>query len=71
MSCYLRHLGHILEQAGVAPQTKQERKRVDLAVREIVGSSGEKCPAVWKRVKALLQEPDGEEKLIDGLKRRF
>lgn len=68
MSCYLRHLGGVMQKAGVTPTTKEERRRVDRAVREIVGITDAKCPEVWKEVKKQLQEPAGEEKLAARLR---
>ncbi|MCL2337647.1 MAG: hypothetical protein FWC60_09530 [Firmicutes bacterium] len=71
MSCYLRHLGGVMEKAGVTPATKEERRRVDRAVREIVGIADAKCPEVWREVKKQLQEPAGEEKLVTGLREKI
>lgn len=70
MSCYLRHMGKVLDKAGLAPGTKEERKLVDLAIRDAVGMTGHKCNEVWKVVKARLQEPGGEESLVSELKVR-
>lgn len=71
MSCYLRSMKGVLEKAALTPSTKQERKEIDLVIRELVGSEGEKCPQVWQRVKAALREPGGEDKLAAALKERF
>lgn|GEM_PF-1488006 len=71
MSCYLRHLGGVMQKAGVTPATKEERRRVDRAVREIVGIADAKCPEVWKEVKKQLQEPAGEEKLAARLREKI
>lgn len=70
MSCYLRNLKGVLERAELTPGTKQERKETDLAIRALVGSEGEKCPQVWQRVKVLLQEPGGEDRLVMVVRER-
>lgn len=69
MTCYLRHLKDVLDQAGVSPGDKTERRQVDQAIRDIVGiqQTGIKCPEIWKQVKAYLQEPQGQQELIRGL----
>ena len=68
MSCYLRHLKKIIALAGVEPSGKEERKSLDLAVREIVGASGDlKCKEVWKITKEWLKQPDGEDRLVSLL----
>ena len=68
MSCYLRHLKKIIALAGVEPSGKEDRKYLDLAVREIVGASGDlQCNDVWKITKEWLKQPDGEERLISRL----
>ncbi|TEB06328.1 hypothetical protein [Pelotomaculum propionicicum] len=69
MSCYLRHLKPILSEAGLDLVTKEERKRIDLAVRDAVAMKKEdKCNEVWKEVKVLLQDPDKKQSLLTRLK---
>ncbi|MDA8335115.1 MAG: hypothetical protein M0Z41_09025 [Peptococcaceae bacterium] len=70
MSCYLRNLKGVLAKADLTPATKQERKEIDLAIRALVVSEGEKCPRVWQRVKVFLAEPGGEDRLVAVLKER-
>lgn len=68
MSCYLRHLKPIMREAGIEPATKEERKRVDLAIRSVVGKdSKEKCAEVWKEVKTWLQDADKKQVLVGAL----
>ena len=70
MSCYLRHLKPILGELGIEPGTKEERKRIDLAVRTVVGKSGaDKCNEVWKEVKAWLQDEGKKQSLLEALKK--
>ena len=69
MSCYLRHLKPLLGELGLDPVTREERKRIDLAIRDLVGKSKEeKCGEVWKEVKVLLQDPDKKHSLVKKLK---
>lgn len=71
MSCYLRHLKKVLDLAGVAPANKQERKAVDLAVREWAGVGDIPCNLVWKAVKEMIKEPAGEERLVADLRKKI
>ena len=41
MSCYLRHLKPLFGKVGITPETKEERKRIDLAIRTVVGKSAD------------------------------
>lgn len=68
MSCYLRHLKPLLSELGLEPEDKAGRREIDMAVRALVGKSGEKCPEVWKKVKVWLQDPEKKQSLITGLK---
>jgi len=45
MSCYTRHLGDLFAAAGIE-NTKENRKRADGFIREIIGMTGESCPVV-------------------------
>ena len=60
-----------MEKAGVTPANKEERRRVDRAVREIMGLPDTRCPEVWKEIKKVLQEPAGEERLVTGLRNKL
>jgi hypothetical protein len=66
MSCYLRHLGDVIDEAGIE-LTKENRKSVDHAIRRVVGKADCNCPEVWKEVKSWLSAGRREE-LIEGLK---
>jgi len=53
MTCYQRHMGPLFEELGL-PYEKDERRRVDDALRELFGLGGEAhCPEVWAAIKAL------------------
>lgn len=72
MSCYLRHLKKVINQAGVEPAGKEERKFLDLAIRDIVGASGDmKCNEVWKVAREWLKQPEGENILISRLQNKI
>jgi hypothetical protein len=70
MSCYLRHLGPVLSQAGIELKDKNIRKSVDQTVREIVGVTEGRCPEVWKQVKEWLKDPASEKRLVEELAAR-
>ena len=58
-----------LKEIDVEPQTKEERKHIDLMIREIIGKNKEdKCNEVWKEVKNWLNEPEKKQKLTQKLK---
>lgn len=50
MSCYLRHIKDILDEAGIAI-TVANRKQVDQAIHKIIGVAYKDCPATWKSIK--------------------
>lgn len=59
MTCYFRHLGLIFEKAGIVV-TKENKKRLDRIIHEMVGVEYKNCPAVWREVKsALLKDEEG------------
>ncbi len=57
MSCYLRHMKDVLDEAGIVV-TPANRKQVDQAVHKAVGVTYKDCPTTWKRVK---QDITGDE----------
>jgi hypothetical protein len=70
MSCYLRHMKDILEEADLHPHNRKERKEVDLAIRKVIGKEQkDKCNLVWKEVKIWLQNEEKKEKLVSELSR--
>ena len=50
MSCYLRHIQDILDEAGIV-LTKENRKQIDEAVHQAVGVAYKNCPVTWKTIK--------------------
>ena len=53
MSCYTRHLDHLLPSSP----TTEDRRALDGAVRVYLGMSGADCPQVWAAVKNRRDEP--------------
>jgi len=70
MSCYTRHLGDLFAAAGIE-NTKENRKRADGFIREILGMTGERCPVVWREAKTRLADPDKSLELADRLRQAF
>ena len=50
MSCYFRHMKDILDEAGISVSPSNKRQ-IDQAFHEIVGTSYKDCPATWKALK--------------------
>jgi hypothetical protein len=64
MSCYIRYMKDFLSDLDIEPQTKKERKEVDLAIRNAVGKkSTDKCNNVWKEVKIWLNDNEKKHEL--------
>lgn len=69
MSCYLRHMKDVLDEANLHPEGRNERKKIDLTIRRVVGmKADDKCNIVWKEVKLWLQDEDKKEELTSVLK---
>jgi len=53
MTCYQRHIGWLFEALDLEYE-KGNRRRVDDAIREVLGTPAEAhCPEVWSAIKAL------------------
>ena len=69
MSCYLRHMTDVLAEAGIQV-TKENRKQVDQAVRQAVGTASMNCSATWKEVKARISgDAAARQALVEELRR--
>ncbi len=68
MSCYVRHLGEVLADAGV-PDAPEERRRVHAIVQQITGERD--CPQVWRWVKAALADRAERELFVAALRERW
>ena len=64
MSCYIRYMKDFLSDLDIEPQTKEERKEVDMAIRSALGKkSTDKCNNVWKEVKIWLNDNEKKQEL--------
>ncbi len=61
MSCYFRHLKDVFSEVGIEV-TPGNRKQIDQAIHQIVGTNYKDCPATWRRLK--------EQIISDEQKRR-
>jgi hypothetical protein len=53
----------------IVPETKEERKEIDLAIREAIGKdASDQCNVVWKEVKIWLNNEDKKIELTNVLK---
>jgi hypothetical protein len=69
MSCYIRHMNDFLEDIDIVPKTKEERKEIDMAIREAIGKDSlDQCNVVWKEVKIWLNNKDKKIELANALK---
>ena len=57
MSCYLRHIKDILDEAGIEV-TPGNKKQIDQAIHHIASVTYKDCPQTWKKLK---QEITGDE----------
>jgi molecular chaperone GrpE (heat shock protein) len=68
VSCYLRHMKDVLDEAGIAV-TPTNRKQVDQAVHKAVGVAYKNCPTTWKKVKQdITGDEDKRRALIEQIK---
>ena len=68
MSCYLRHMKDILEEAGITVNPSN-KKQIDQAFHQIMGVGFKDCPATWKALKqTFLSDEQKRRDLIQKLK---
>ena len=71
MSCYTRHLGDLMVEVGIA-HTKENRKLIDLWLREILGySTTDECQLVWREVKRWLTDASLKQEMMRKLKQKL
>lgn len=68
MSCYFRHIGDILKEAGLEVN-RENKKLIDQKIHKFVGVPYKHCPETWKKVKEWLRNEENKKKLINYLKR--
>jgi hypothetical protein len=57
MSCYFRHIKDILEEAGIEV-TKDNKKKIDSIIHDLVEVEYKNCSPAWKAVKAHIKEDE-------------
>ena len=68
MSCYLRHMKDLIEEACVELKDKEDRKAVDKAIHSLVEVEYKDCSSTWKEVKKLKEDETFRKKLIEVIK---
>ncbi len=68
MSCYLRHLKDLLNEAGIEVKTGN-RKQIDQTIHQMVGVACKDCPTAWKRVKEELADEEKRPDFIEQLQK--
>ena len=68
MSCYFRHMKDILNEAGITVNPSN-KKQVDQAFHQIVGTTYKDCSATWKAIRqTYLVDEKKHKELIQKLK---
>lgn len=55
MTCYFRHIRDIFEKTGIEV-TKENKRKIDQVIHNMVGVEYKNCSAVWKEVKKRIAE---------------
>lgn len=62
-------MNEFLEDLGFKVETKEERKEIDLKLREAIGkTSTDRCNEVWKELKIWLSDDEKKSELKSQLK---
>ena len=68
MSCYFRHLKGIFDEAGIEV-TSGNRREIDQAIHQIVGSDYKDCPGTWQKLKQhIITDEQKRQDFIEKLK---
>ena len=67
MSCYFRHIGEILDEAGIEV-TPGNKKKIDQDIHQIVGITYKDCSSTWKRLKQEINTEQGRSDFVNKLK---
>ncbi len=72
MTCFVAHLKKkgYFDGLGIAV-TKENAKEIEQEISRIVGLRGEHCPAVWREMKAWLEDAKKKAVLERALKKKF
>jgi hypothetical protein len=69
MSCYLRHMKDVLEEAGVEI-TDRNKKDIDRIIHGMMDVEYKDCSPTWKKVREhITQDPQARERFILGLRK--
>jgi len=52
MTCYIRHLDEVFEDLGME-KNKENRRKLDLMIREKIKMKDADCSEVWARIKKI------------------
>ena len=67
MSCYFRHMKDILDEARITVSPRN-KKQIDQAFHQIVGTNYKDCPTTWKALKqTYLENEKKRNELIQKL----
>jgi hypothetical protein len=56
VTCYMRHMAWLFDAVGL-PDGKTERRRLDTALRQVLGTPDDAhCPEVWAAYKSLTDD---------------
>ena len=67
MSCYFRHIKDMFEEAKIVV-TPENKKQIDKAIHNIIGTTYKDCPTTWKIIKNnFLNDPQKHKELIRKL----
>ena len=67
MTCYFRHLRAVFEEAGILV-TKENRKKIDETIHDIVGVDYKNCSETWKQVKGIIKDDESRKAFISKLR---
>ncbi len=72
MTCYFRHLQQIFLKAGIEV-TKENKRKIDKIIHDLVKVNYKNCPATWKEVKKSIAEDEENfvTKLRDAWKKQL
>ena len=61
---------NFLSDLDIKPETKEERKDIDLVIRKVIGKKSiDKCNEVWKEVKIWFDDEEKKQKLSSELRK--
>jgi hypothetical protein len=63
MTCYFRHLRAVFEEAGIQVK-KENRKKIDEAIHDIMGVDYKNCSETWKQVKDIMKDDESREAFV-------